>query len=156
MSRTRDPFLPVKTENLEQRALFEEYVAMGSKRSLAKLLDVTDRAWKTVQAWSIKFNWVVRAATRDKEMMENVLIESPRESANRRKLSLDIVNKMIQDIAVLDKDGVVIDTTIKAKTVFDIRTLVDVRDEILGLKDKMEKTKASQTNIDKAIFIIRK
>ena len=156
MSRKRDPLLPVKAENLEQRALFEEYVGMGSKRSLMKLQDHTDRAWNTVQAWSIRFNWVVRANERDKELMECAGFETPQQNVQRKKLALDIVNKMIEDMAVVNEHGKVVDTTIKAKTVFDLRTLVDVRNEILGIKDKMDRTKNQQTNIDKAIFIIRK
>jgi hypothetical protein len=149
------PNLPMRAENMEQRALFEEYVAMGAQRSLKKLLPHTRRVWNTVQKWSHDFNWVVRARERDKELMDSNLIETPRENVERKKLALEIVNKMIRDIAILDKDGKVIDTTLKAKNVFDLRTLVDVRDELLGLKDKSRK-EASQTNIDKAIFIIKK
>ena len=71
--------LPAVAENLEQRELFEEYLAMGTGRSLKKLMPHTNRAWKTVQAWSIKFNWVERVRAREKELMENLDIETPRE-----------------------------------------------------------------------------
>jgi len=148
--------LPAISENIEQRELFEKYVAMGKERTLAKLVPLTSKSWQSVQRWSIKFNWSKRARERDKEALEVFGLETPADHLKHRKLALDIVNKMIEDIAVLDKDGKVTGTTIKAKNVFDIRTLVDVRDEILGLKDKAEKTKQQLTNIDKAIFIIKK
>jgi hypothetical protein len=150
--------LPAKSENLEQRLLFEEYVSMGSSRSLKKLMEHTKRSWKTVQAWSIRFKWNIKARERDKELMETIGMETPRENVERRKLSLDIVNKMIADIAILDDAGEVVDTKIKAKSVLDLRTLIDVRDEILGVKERMEKNSKqnNQTNIDKAIFIIKK
>ncbi len=152
MARVRNPI--AVTENIEQRILFEEYVKLGAKRSLKKLMEFSPRSWTTIQKWSIKFNWVKRAMENDRESMETFGLETQSEGVIRKKLALDIVNKMIEDIAVI-KDGKVIDTTLKAKNVFDLRTLVDVRDEILGIKEKMAKTQ-QQTNIDKAIFIIKK
>ncbi len=152
MARVRNPI--AVSENIEQRILFEEYVKLGAKRSLKKLMEFSPRSWTTIQKWSIKFNWVKRAMENDKESMETFGLETQSEGVIRKKLALDIVNKMIEDIAVI-KDGKVIDTTLKAKNVFDLRTLVDVRDEILGIKEKMAKTQ-QQTNIDKAIFIIKK
>jgi hypothetical protein len=151
----RNPLLPVKTENIEQRALFEEYVKMGYTRTLAKLTDKTPRSWNTIQIWSRKFDWIKRANMADKEIMENLSLESPVENTERKRLILDIINKMITDIAVVDEKGKVVGTTLQAKNVFDLRTLVDVRNEILGVKDK-SKDKSNQTNIDKAIFIIKK
>ena len=150
--------LPMVPEGLEHRTLFEEYVKMGAGRKIKDLVEkkITTRCWGTIQAWSIKYHWVKRARERDKEMMENIGLETHAESVEHKRLALDIVNKMIRDIAVIDEHGKVIDTTIKAKNVFDIRTLVDVRDEILGVKEKMAKTASQQTNIDKAIFIIKK
>lgn len=154
-NKTANRRLPALSENMEQRDLFEQYVAMGKGRTLKKLLPLTKKKWITVQHWSVKFNWARRAQERDKEAMETYGLESPTQNLANKKLALDIVNKMIQDIAVLDTAGNVIDTTLKAKNVFDLRTLVDVRDEILGLKDKADRTKA-QTNIEKAVFIIKK
>ena len=152
MAGTKNPI--AVTENLEQRALFEEYVAMGEHRSLKKVLEISRRSWNTIQAWSVKFNWRVRAQERDKELMENISVETPRESVDRKKFALDIVNNILKDIAVLDENGKVIDTKVKAKNIFDIRTLIDIRAEILGEKDKSQK--AGTTNIDKAVFIIKK
>jgi hypothetical protein len=147
---------PATTENFEQRELFEKYCVMGRGRTLRKLLTQTKRPWGTVQTWSRKFGWVRRAADRDHESLGSVGLETPENNLKNKKLALDIVNKMIQDMAILDEDGKVVDTVIKAKNVFDLRTLVDVRDEILGLKEKAEKNKLATTNIDKAIFIIKK
>ena len=149
------PRLPALTENMEQRDLFEKYIAMGKGRTLKKLIPHCKRKWLTIQNWSVRFNWARRALERDKEAMETYGLETPEEHLKNKKLALDIVNKMIKDMAVLDKNGNVVETIIKAKNVFDLRTLVDVRDEILGLKDKAEKTK-QLTQIDKAIFIIKK
>jgi hypothetical protein len=146
------------TENLEQRALFEEYVALGSRRRLLDLMQFTDKSWVTVQRWSVQFNWVKKAVERDKELMECAGLETPKENVKNKKLALDIVNKMIKDLAILDENGNVVGTTVQAKNVFDLRTLIDVRNEILGIKDKMDRTNKlnQQTNIDKAIFIIKK
>lgn len=147
--------LPACTENMEQRDLFEKYVSMGKDRSLKKLIPFTKKKWLTIQNWSVKFNWSKRALERDKEAMETYGLETPSEHLKNKKLALDIVNRMIRDTAVLDEDGKLIGTTIQAKNVFDLRTLIDVRDEMLGLKDKAEKTK-NLTQIDKAVFIIKK
>ncbi len=148
--------LPAKGENLEQRALFEEYCKMGAKRTLKKLLDISPRSWKTIQSWSIRFQWVRRAEQKDRELMECVGLESPKQNIERKQLILDIINHMIEQIAVLDENGKVKETKFGAKNVYDIRTLVDIRDEVLGVKKDAKESKSGNTNIDKAIFIIKK
>jgi hypothetical protein len=152
------PHPPAISENLEQRALFEEYVKMPGRRSLRRLFEsgVTTRSWKTVQAWSIKFNWVKRVQQKEKELMDVVGLESPRESIERKQLVLKIIDLMIDDIVKRDENGLIVGTKFGAKNVFDIRTLVDIRDEVLGIKKAKESDKGGTTNIDKALFIIKK
>jgi hypothetical protein len=149
--------VPGKPENLEQRALFEEYVKLGSKRSLKQLIPLTDKSWETIQVWSQKFTWVKRAREEDAKMIDNISLESPKENYERRKLILSLINKMIKDVAKLDESGNVIGSNFPARNVFDLRTLIELRDEQLGVKDKSKITpNGGTTNIDKAVFIIKK
>ncbi len=149
--------VPGKPENLEQRGLFEEYVKLGSKRSLKQLKPLTDKSWETIQVWSQKFCWVKRSREEDAKLIDNISLESPKENFERRKLILSLINKMIKDIAKLDADGNVIGSEFPAKNVFDLRTLIELRDEQLGQKDKPKiSSQGGTTNIDKAVFIIKK
>ncbi len=147
--------LPALEENPEQRALFDEYVAMGRNRSLEKLQAHTERTIQTIQRWSSRFGWVRRADLKDRELLENGL-ESARDHINNKKLALAIINKMIKDVAVIDEKGELVGTTVQAKNVYDIKTLIEIKDIILGVDKKDTSPKGGNTNIDKAIFIIKK
>lgn len=148
-----------EVENLEQRMLYEEYVKLGDGRSLEKLLPLTQRSRNTVIAWSKKFNWANRVEQEDKALMESTPVpESQRENKERKKLILDMIDFMIKELVEFNPDGTVKKTKVQAKNIFDLRTLIDIRDEQLGLKKSGPRSGGGgeTTNIDKAVFIIKK
>lgn len=142
-------------ETFEQYRCFLEYVKMGHTRSLERLGIQVGKRTKTLAEWSRKYNWVERARIKDRELLDDGL-ESPRENADNKKLALSIINMMIKDCGVFDEKGNLIDTTLKVKSVYDIKLLLEMKDYILGIDKDKGKPQPSGTTIDKAIFILKK
>lgn len=147
-----------KPETLEQRTLYEEYLRLGDDRSIDKVVSLSKRSRNTVYAWSKKFNWFDRANQEDKALTEGstVLPEPQRKNRERKQLILDMIDWMIKEMVVFNPDGTIKMTKLQPKNIFDLRTLIDIRDEQLGLKKAASGKPGDTTNIDKAVFIIKK
>jgi hypothetical protein len=152
--RKPGPFRSKIAENLEQRALFEEYVKMGAKRSLPKLLAHTTRSIMSIQNWSKRFDWVERARQADHAACEIGLLETPRETVERKKTTLDLINWMIVNTANLDENGKVIGSKVGVRSVNDLKLLNELREELMGQRRK--EVARGDINVDKAVFIIKK
>lgn len=146
--------LEVGNETMEQRRAFEEYSRLGDERSLVKVADIVGKTDVTIQKWSKCFGWVERVKKLDNAIIDTASVESLPEQMDNRKRNLKLIDVMLRDAAVIDENGNIVESKIKLKSMTDIRTALEVREALLG-RDKTGKS-GDTTNIDKAVFIIKK
>ncbi len=146
-------------ETVEQRKWFMEYVKLGSShRSLEKIIAMSGRHPHTIAKWSSRWKWVERTAVEDQKLLDiGDGLDTHAINSKRKKLVLDLADYLIKHAAIIDEEtGEVTGAKINIKNVFDLRAVIDIRDEQLGLKDKNKAIGSGTTNIDKAVFIIKK
>jgi hypothetical protein len=141
-------------ETVEQRRAFEEYCKMGDERSLVKIAKLMNKAPLTVQRWSKIFDWRNKVIKVDQQHIDTANIESIADHTDSRKRNLKLIDVMLKDAAIIDENGNIVESKVKLKSMTDIRTALEVREALLG-RDKTGKS-GDTTNIDKAVFIIKK
>lgn len=148
--------LSKENETVEQRLAFEEYLRMGDNRSLAKIADVLGKQELTISRWSKALDWVERARAADMANIDTAGVESLTESMDKRKNNLKLIDSMLRDSAIIDEEGNVVGSTIKLRSMNDIRTALEVREALLGTAKTSNGKGGNIGNIEKAVFIIKK
>jgi hypothetical protein len=141
-------------ETLEQRMIFEEYVKMGDARSLVKLADLTKKPLPSLTTWSKKYKWQERLLALHDATSESMTIEPLDVQIRKKQLFVKLIDKMIENSIVVNKKGDIEKVTISLRNMADLRSALEIRDDILGNKKKSGP--GFGTNIEKAVFIIKK
>lgn len=96
---TRDPWERLDRETPKAHAAFVEYLKLGYSRSLAKLSQRLGRTKQNFEKWSVKYDWVRRAAAYDADqdrIYRDELKQARRDMAHRHAMQA----KTLQDFAL--------------------------------------------------------
>lgn len=144
-------------ETDDQRNAFDEYLSMGSGRSLAGVARKIGRNINTVSNWASKHNWTKRVIEWSQEESLSRSIEPIEDYIANKRFSVKIIDKILQDAVTVDDEGNIITSNIRAVTAADLKTLITLRNDILNINPgKQEGGKGGNTQIGQAVFIIKK
>ena len=152
----KDPNIKTPPESREQREAFEKYFSLGDHRSLPRLAEMLGEKQGTLTSWSSKYAWTKRIIEREMGFGESVALEPIPVQIEKRKFSLNVIDKILRDTVEMDKTGKILSCDVKAKTPADIRTLLTLREEILNPVKDAKGSGGSQINAENAVFIIKK
>jgi transposase len=118
-----------KTEQEQHRLAFEQYYALGGKRTYQQVAQKLGVSASTVKNWSRSFNWRQRIAERDREASQQMADRSAQAIMDDRERDLKIVRmakmKLTKDIA---------EGKVKGK-IPDLEMLIRLEDYLSGSQD---------------------
>lgn len=89
MSRT------IRPEPQRALAAFEIYFTMGDARSLRKLAETTKISYKTIEKWSVKFNWQDRVRKRNEEAAKALARQNDKQIFDDKMHYRDLIKKSL-------------------------------------------------------------
>ena len=156
--KPRAPHRKMKSsEGMEHIRAFEHYLTLGEDRSYEKVAEYIGKSVTTIAKWSNSYKWVERVKEAERALVANLSssIETLDEQIAKKKLHLQIIDTILKGTVEVDADGNVKKVNISARNTADIKTLLEARDRILGVKQGDSST-IGGARIQNAMFILKR
>jgi hypothetical protein len=137
---------------------FERYVEMGDDRSYPRLAAETGHSLSVINKWGRTFKWPDRVKDLIHASISSSVVEPVTEQMKKRKLHLRLIDFMLKDTAILDKNGEVIGSNVQLKSMQDVQRALETRESILNANQGKVGggVFGPGAQIGQAVFIIKK
>ena len=136
---------------------FEKYVELGDERSYARVAEIMGCRPRVIMEWSTRFGWKDKVRELTHQAISTTVVEPVTEQLKKRKAHLRLIDFMLKDAAVLDKDGNIIGSNVVLKSMQDIQRALETRENILNENKRGPNgVFGPNTQIGQAVFILKR